>query len=221
MGERRLFSTKITESDAFLDMPLSTQALYFHLCLNADDDGVVDSPRKILRMVNAQPDDLNVLAAKRFVLQLDKSVIVIKHWLTHNTLQKDRYKVTAHADLMSRLYMNASGDYTDNPETGVTKWKPKFNKPIPSRKQIDTKLETECYQTVNLSQVKSSQDKLSKDKLTQSIIDRLTDEEYSNISAHVEDWGLLLDKLESVEADTIKSPYNYTVTVAKQAGVWK
>ena len=219
MGERRLFSTKITESDAFLDMPLSTQALYFHLCLNADDDGVVDSPKKVVRMINATADDLNLLASKRFVLPLNTSVIVIKHWLVHNSINKQRYKVTKHAELMLGLYMKNDGTYTDDPS--FPHWQPVTKQCLNIVSTNVQQLTNEDGTLFNLSQVKSSQDKLSKDKLSQSIIDRLTDDEYKTLSAHVEDWGALLERLESVEADTVKSPYKYTVTVAKQAGVWK
>ena len=59
MAERRMFTQKITESDAFLDMPLSAQALYFHLCMNADDDGFVKNHKRIARMLGANDDDFS------------------------------------------------------------------------------------------------------------------------------------------------------------------
>ena len=79
MAERRMFAKTITESDAFLDMPLSTQALYFHLGMNADDDGFVNSPKRIQRLAGASEDDLRLLIAKRFVLAFESGIIVIKH----------------------------------------------------------------------------------------------------------------------------------------------
>ena len=90
MAERRMFTKKIIDSDAFLDMPLSTQALYFHLNMRADDDGFVNNPKKICRMTGASEDDLRVLISKRFVLTFENGVIVIKHWRMHNLLPDRR-----------------------------------------------------------------------------------------------------------------------------------
>lgn len=88
-----MFSPDIVDSDAFLDMPTSSQLLYFHLGMRADDDGFVN-PKKIMRMVGANGDDLKVLLTKRFLLPFESGVVVIKHWLIHNLIRKDRYKET-------------------------------------------------------------------------------------------------------------------------------
>lgn len=101
MAERRMFTKKIIDSDAFLDMPLSTQALYFHLNMRADDDGFVNNPKKICRMTGASEDDLRVLISKRFVLTFENGVIVIKHWRMHNLLRKDRYKPTQYQEQLA------------------------------------------------------------------------------------------------------------------------
>ena len=90
MAERRMFAKTIIDSDMFLDMPLSTQALYFHLSMRADDDGFINNPRKIQRMVGASDDDLKVLVMKRFILPFDSGVVVIKHWRIHNYLRNAR-----------------------------------------------------------------------------------------------------------------------------------
>ena len=79
MAEKRMFTKKIVDSDAFLDMPLSTQALYFHLNMQADDDGFVNNPKKIQRVIGASADDLKLLIAKRFVLGFESGIIVVKH----------------------------------------------------------------------------------------------------------------------------------------------
>lgn len=112
MAERRMFTQKITESDAFLDMPLSSQALYFHLCMNADDDGFVKNPKRISRMMGACDDDMRLLVAKSFVITYDTGVIVIKHWRMHNLLRKDRYKETEYTDEKSMLNIKKNGAYT-------------------------------------------------------------------------------------------------------------
>ena len=115
MAEKRMFTTKIIDSDAFLDMPLSAQALYFHLNMRADDDGFVNNPRKITKYVNASDDDLKLLIAKRFILQFESGVIVIKHWRMHNTLRGDRYHPTDYQEEFKRLGLKGNKAYTDDP----------------------------------------------------------------------------------------------------------
>lgn len=113
MAEKRMFSKQIIDSDAFLEMPLSAQALYFHLSMRADDDGFVDNPRKIQRMVSASGDDLKLLIAKRYILTFESGVIVIKHWRIHNTLRSDRYKETVYLEEKSTLTVKDNKSYTE------------------------------------------------------------------------------------------------------------
>ena len=114
MAERRMFSKQIIDSDAFLDMSASAQALYFHLAMRADDDGFVNNPKKILRMICAADDDLKILIAKRFVIIFESGVIVIKHWRMHNYIRADRYKETAYIDEKRQLSIKENGSYTLN-----------------------------------------------------------------------------------------------------------
>ena len=116
MAERRMFSQKIVESDAFTDMPLSAQALYFHLNMNADDDGFVNSPKKVARSVGASEKDLKTLIEKRFLIAFPSRVVVIKHWLMHNYIRPDRYKKTEYQEEFSQLYIKPNKAYTENPE---------------------------------------------------------------------------------------------------------
>lgn len=118
MAERRCFSNKITDSDDFVEMPLSTQALYFHLGMKADDDGFLNNPKRIARDIGASVDDLKLLQAKRFILAFENGVIVIKHWKIHNTLRKDRLKPPHYPELAARIYIKGNDGYTDNPSTG-------------------------------------------------------------------------------------------------------
>jgi len=118
MAQRRLFSQAIVESDAFLDMPISSQALYFHLGMHADDDGFVN-PKKIMRLIGAPSDDLNVLLTKRFVLRFESGVIVIKHWLIHNTIRQDRYKETLYLEEKSSLVVKENKAYTELATNGL------------------------------------------------------------------------------------------------------
>lgn len=103
MADKRMFSKAIIDSDMFLDMPLSTQALYFHLSMRADDDGFINNPKKIQRMVGCGDDDFKLLVAKDFVIPFQSGVVVIKHWRIHNCIKKDRYKETVYLEEKSML----------------------------------------------------------------------------------------------------------------------
>lgn len=113
MAERRMFAKTIIDSDAFLDMPLSTQALYFHLSMRADDEGFVGNPKKIQRMIGASDDDCKILISKRFILTFPSGIIVIKHWKIHNYLQTDRCKPTTYVEEKSSLTLDAKKAYTE------------------------------------------------------------------------------------------------------------
>ena len=101
-----MFSLDIIDTDAFLDMPLSTQALYFHLAMRADDDGFVSNPKKIMKMLGAQEDDFKILLIKRFILTFSSGICVIKHWLIHNLIRSDRYTETQWKKEKSQLLID-------------------------------------------------------------------------------------------------------------------
>ena len=122
-----MFTTKIIDSDAFLDMPLSTQCLYFHLNMRADDDGFVNNPKKIQRMIGASEDDLKLLLAKRFVLGFESGVIVIKHWRMHNCLRKDRIHPTQYQEELRQLAVKENGAYTEHVNQLSTSCQPNVN----------------------------------------------------------------------------------------------
>ena len=113
MAERRMFSKTIIDSDVFLDMPLSTQALYFHLAMRADDEGFVNNPKKIQRMIGASEDDLKILIMKRYILTFESGIIVIKHWKIHNYIQNDRFKPTTYVEEKATLTLDEKKSYTE------------------------------------------------------------------------------------------------------------
>lgn len=113
MAERRMFAKTVIDSDAFLDMPLSAQALYFHLSMRADDDGFINNPKKIQRMIGASDDDCKLLIMKRFIITFESGVIVIKHWKIHNYIRNDRYKPTIYKDEKARLIEKDNKAYTE------------------------------------------------------------------------------------------------------------
>lgn len=158
MAKKRMFSLSVIDSDAFTDMPLSAQALYFHLCMRADDDGFIGNPKKIKGMIGASDDDLKLLIAKRFLLTFEDGVIVIKHWRMHNTLQKDRYTPTNYIDERNQLLIKENKAYSFNegePVRSLTdsKCKQSGNKMLPCVEtecyQDDSDVESECFQSVS------------------------------------------------------------------------
>ena len=112
MAERRMFAKTIIDSDAFIDMPLSTQALYFHLSMRADDDGFINNPKKIQRMVGSSEDDLKLLIVKKFIIPFESGIVVIKHWKIHNYIRTDRYKPTVYQEEKATLAEKENKAYT-------------------------------------------------------------------------------------------------------------
>ena len=119
MAERRMFAKTIIDSDAFLDMPLSAQALYFHLSMRADDDGFINNPKKIQRMIGASDDDCKLLLLKRFLITFESGVVVIKHWKIHNYIRNDRYKPTIYKEEKALLVEKENKAYTEKESLGI------------------------------------------------------------------------------------------------------
>ena len=111
MADKRMFSLKIVDSDLFLDMPLSSQCLYFHLSMRADDDGFVNNPKKIIKIIGANEDDLKIIIAKGFVIVFEQGIIVITHWKINNFIRKDRYKPTLYENEVQSLSQTKNGMY--------------------------------------------------------------------------------------------------------------
>lgn len=112
MATRRMFSKKITETDTFLDMPMSSQCLYFHLNMSADDDGFIGNAKTIKRMIGASDDDLKLLLAKEFIIPFESGVVVIKDWKIHNYIRKDTYNKTIYSNEKDQLTEDVNGSYT-------------------------------------------------------------------------------------------------------------
>jgi hypothetical protein len=112
MAERRMFAKTIVDSDAFLDMPQSSQLLYFHLSMRADDDGFINNPKAIMRNCHCSEDDLKLLALKKFIIPFESGVVVIKHWKIHNYIAKDRYKETKYKEEKATLMLDENNSYT-------------------------------------------------------------------------------------------------------------
>lgn len=111
MAERRMFAKTIIDSDAFLEMPQSSQNLYFHLAMRADDDGFINNPKSIMRLIGCKDDDANILIAKKFLIPFESGVVVIKHWKIHNYIRNDRYNETKYIEEKSQLEYDENGTY--------------------------------------------------------------------------------------------------------------
>lgn len=164
-----MFAKTIIDSDAFLDMPMSSQCLYFHLSMRADDDGFLNNPKKIQRMVGASEDDLRILIAKNFLIPFESGVVVIKHWKIHNYIRSDRYKPTVYTEEAALLAEKDNGAYTLGIPVG-----------IPDDNQMETQ--------VRLGKDSTGKDRIGKDRKVEVAHARgeygwvkLTDDQYANL----------------------------------------
>ncbi|MBQ1573970.1 MAG: replisome organizer [Clostridiales bacterium] len=112
MAERRMFAKTIIDSDAFIDMPVTARLLYYDLAMRADDDGFVNSPKKIMRMIGASQDDLSILILRKFIIPFENGVVVIKHWRIHNYIRKDMYHETKYKEEKALLTTDENNAYT-------------------------------------------------------------------------------------------------------------
>lgn len=158
MANKAIFSKTIIDTDAFLEMPATTQNLYFHLNMHADDDGFIGNPKRIARMIGASDDDFKILIAKKFIIVFESGVIVIKHWRIHNTLSKMRYKETSYLDEKSQLLIKENNAYS------LDEGKPLDDSRLVEMGKRQVR-RTVDEQETNLSKEKLSKDKTSKDKL--------------------------------------------------------
>ena len=111
MANRRMFALSVTDSDDFQSMPLSTQAIYFHLAMHADDDGFVGSPKRILRGLGGSDDEVKLLVAKGYVIPFNSGVCVIRHWKINNQIKNDRYSPTIYSNEMKSLEVSDNKSY--------------------------------------------------------------------------------------------------------------
>lgn len=211
MANKRMFSSQIVESDAFYDLSVGAQALYLHLSMNADDDGFINSAKKIQRSCGASQDDLNELIEKKFLLVFNSGVMVIKHWKMNNNIQKDRYKHTVYQEEMEELHIKDNKSYT---------FSPAYPKCIQSVSKMDTQS----------SLVKSSLDKNRLDKnrldkssqedsisIEHSILDELTEKEKQDL---ISKYGSTNVGIVAFNVDrkgyTPKDPYRYLLTCCEE-----
>lgn len=174
MAERRMFAKTIIDSDAFLEMPQSTQLLYFHLSMRADDDGFINNPKSIMRNVGCKEDDIRILSGKKFIIPFESGIVVIKHWKIHNYIQKDRYHETKYKSEKASLGTDENGAYT---------------KCIQDVSNMDTQVRLELGKDRLGEDNKETPDKPAKSakhKYGEYLHVLLTDEEYARL---LSEWG--------------------------------
>lgn len=183
MANKAIFSKTIIDTDAFLEMPATTQNLYFHLNMHADDDGFIGNPKRIGRMIGASDDDFKILIAKKFIIVFESGVIVIKHWRIHNTLSKMRYKETSYLDEKSQLLIKENNAYS------LDEGKPLDDSRLVEMGKRQVR-RTVDEQETNLSKDKLSKDKTSKDKTSK---DKLSEDKPSKKKSAKADLNEMID----------------------------
>lgn len=192
MAERRMFAKTIIDSDVFIDMPISARLLYYDLAMRADDDGFVNSPKKIMKFVGASTDDMNILIARQFVIPFESGVVVIRHWKIHNYIRKDRYQETVCKEEKRLLSIDENNSYELKNNTPLTIGQPNDNQRL-------------------------TQDKISKDKLElskESIVEDKSDDKCTmcaqcdgEISADLDSEGDMEYSTPQAEAVSVNCPY--------------
>jgi len=161
MAHKRVFSKTIIDTDAFQDMSQTAQLLYFYFNMNADDDGFVSNPKRIMRGGGFNDNDLDVLLLKRFLLKFESGVVVIKHWLIHNTIRKDRYCPTTYIKEKNILQISENKAYTDN-------WQPNGNQLATQYKIREDKIIEDKIDINKNLEIKKLKNQLKNKKLIRS-----------------------------------------------------
>lgn len=211
MAERRMFAKSIIDSDNFLEMPQTTQNLYFHLSMRADDDGFINNPKSIMRTVGCSNDDMKVLISRQFIIPFESGVVVVKHWRVHNYIQKDRYKETVFFDEKNLLEVDKNNIYQT--------------------------LDTDCIQNVSIM---DTQDRLGKDRLGKDRLESegaklptpnpsrhkygeyknvlFSDDEFEKLKTEFpNDWNERIERLSEYIASSGKSYKNHLATIRRWA----
>lgn len=201
MAERRMFSKSIIDSDLFLDMPATTQMLYFHLAMRADDDGFINNPKRIMRMIGAADDDMRILIAKKFVILFDSGIVVIKHWRIHNYIRSDRYKPSIFLEKNS-LHLDKGMVYQENSNYN--------HSGIPNDNQPDTNGIPDVNQTGDNmdTQVRLGKDRLGEDKLASYLSEKEKNSNFQQSDTPTIELIQAFAESESIQTD-VKKFYDY------------
>ena len=202
MAEKRMFSKKIIDTDWFMDMPASTQNLYFHLSMRADDDGFVASPKRIIKLIGATEDDYKILIAKKFVIPFESGVCVIRDWRINNYLRNDRYTETIYKEEKDSLVLDEKGKYN----VGIP-----LVDPVLSLSNSNTN--TNIYNNKEENQVKEERHKHGEYGWI-----KLTDEQYNRLKSEYSNIDKVIDRIdEYVQSNGNKNKYKDWNLVIRKA----
>lgn len=146
MRSRTAFAERVVCSTEFLGMSVRAQCLYFALCMRADDDGFVGSPKPVMQIISATETELSELVSKKYIISFDDGVIAIRHWFVNNCIRKVTYIPSIHQD-KKRVILAAgkSKEYMDPldnlpPVNGAGKVENEVSKEVPPRKKVSPPL---------------------------------------------------------------------------------
>lgn len=206
MAEKRMFSKKIIDTDWFMDMPASTQNLYFHLSMRADDDGFVASPKRIIKLIGATEDDYKILIAKKFVIPFESGVCVITDWRINNYLRNDRHTDTIYKDEKNSLILNEAGKYELGIPVGIPVVDPVLSLP-------NSNTNTNIYNNKEENQVKEERHKHGEYGWV-----KLTDEQYNRLKREYSNIDKVIDRIdEYVQSNGNKNKYKDWNLVIRKA----
>ena len=207
MAEKRMFSKKIIDTDWFMDMPASTQNLYFHLSMRADDDGFVSSPKRIIKLIGATDDDYKILIAKKFIIPFDSGVCVITDWRINNYLRSDRYIETVYKEEKATLIENENGKY----ELGIPTVYPVYTYSISNSNSISNNI---------IEKENKTKEKEEKHKYGEYGWIKLTDTQYNKLcEEHTKDYiDFAIQKIdEYIQSNGNKNKYKDWNLVLRKA----
>lgn len=184
MANRRMFSLSVIDTDKFLDMPVSSQLLYFHLGMRADDDGFVSSPKRIARTTNCGDDDLRILATKGYIIPFESGVVVIRHWRQNNQLRSDRYRETvcknekAILSIIDNIYIESTNETPNGIPVGIPNDIPAS---VPTGKPtVDSMVDSTTYHRepqYSIGKYSIDKDSIDKSSIEKSSIEKVEDRE--------------------------------------------
>lgn len=184
MANKRMFSLSVIDTDKFLDMPVSSQLLYFHLGMRADDDGFVSSPKRIARTTNCGDDDLKILATKGYIIPFESGVVVIRHWKQNNQLRSDRYRETvcknekATLSIIDNIYIESTNDTPNGIPAGIPNDIPAS---VPTGKPtVDSMVDSTTYHRepqYSIGKYSIDKDSIDKSSIDKSSIEKVEDRE--------------------------------------------
>lgn len=210
MAERRMFAKTIIDSDAFIDMPTTARLLYYDLSMRADDDGFINSPKKICRMTGASDDDLKILIMKRFIIPFESGVVVIKHWKIHNYIRADRYKETEYREEKAQLRLKDNKAYSFVGAPGI---------PTVDQRETQDRIGKDRIgkESIEIEEKADKPPKPPRHKYGQYSNVLLTDEDLVKLKAEFSDWEKRIERLSAYMASTGKSYKNHLATIRNWA----